>query len=399
MSRGGNSRRFLRRLYGAALAAVDPAAAVRRALEDRGVRRALAGRRRVGVFAVGKAASGMARAALRALPALTAREALVIVPRGDPTRGLSRATVLRAAHPEPDASSVRAADRALEFFRGFSPEDAIVCLISGGSSSLLEKPRAGLSLAALRGRVRALVRAGAPIGQVNRLRTRLSAVKGGRLGKATRARLVTLVLSDVPGDRASLVGSGPTIRGGRRDVARGNGARTDVVRLVGSNRDGVLAAAREARARGLAVRIAARRLSGDADPSGRALARRALRFGPGTVCIAGGETVVALGRSRERGGRSLELALAAALELEGGSGVALLAAGSDGRDGSSSAAGAFADGATVARGLRLGLDPRRALRRHATHAFFARLGDLQITGPTGTNVGDWVFLLREGRRR
>ena len=373
------------------------------------MRRALAGRRRVGVFAVGKAASGMARAAMRALPALTAREALVIVPRGDPTRGLSRATVLRAAHPEPDASSVRAADRALEFFRGFSPEDAIVCLISGGSSSLLEKPRAGLSLAALRGRVRALVRAGAPIGQVNRLRTRLSAVKGGRLGKATRARLVTLVLSDVPGDRASLVGSGPTIRGGRRDVApgngarreiaRGNGARTDVVRLVGSNRDGVLAAAREARARGLAVRIAARRLSGDADPSGRALARRALRFGPGTVCIAGGETVVALGRSRERGGRSLELALAAALELEGGSGVALLAAGSDGRDGSSSAAGAFADGATVARGLRLGLDPRRALRRHATHAFFARLGDLLITGPTGTNVGDWVFLLREGRRR
>ncbi|HEY4230049.1 MAG TPA: DUF4147 domain-containing protein, partial [Thermoanaerobaculia bacterium] len=295
----------------------------------------------------------------------------------------------RAAHPEPDASSVRAARRALEFFRGFSPDDAIVCLISGGSSSLLEKMRTGLSLAELRRLVGALVRAGAPIGEVNRLRTRLSAVKGGRLGKATRARLVTLVLSDVPGDRASLVGSGPTIRR----------ASDDVVTVVGSNRDGLVAAAREARTRGLAVRIVDRRLSGGADRAGRALARRALRSSPGTVCIAGGETVVSLGRSQERGGRSLELALAAALELEERSDVVLLAAGSDGRDGSSSSAGAFADGGTPARARRLGLDPRAALRRHATHALFARLGDLLITGPTGTNVGDWVFVLREGRRR
>ena len=352
------------------------------------MRRALAGRR-VGVFAVGKAAAGMARAALRAMPALTARSALVVLPRGVAASGLSRATVLRGSHPEPDASSVRAAKRALEFFRGFSSEDAILCLISGGSSSLLEKPRTGLTLAELRRRVRALMRAGAPIGEVNRLRTRLSAVKGGRLGKATRARLVTLVLSDVPGDRASLVGSGPTMRRGRRSL----------VRVVGSNRDGVAAAAREARARGLAVRIAARRLSGDADRAGRALARRALGSGPGTVCIAGGETVVVLGRSRGRGGRSLELALAAALELEERRDVAILAAGSDGRDGSSAAAGAFADGGTPARARRLGLDPRGALRRHATHAFFSRLGDLLVTGPTGTNVGDWVFLLREGRRR
>jgi len=367
---------------------VDPSAAVRRALEERDVRRALMGRR-VGVFAVGKAAAGMARAALRGLPALSVQGALVIVPRGAPAPGLSRATVLRASHPEPDASSVRAANRALEFFRGFSPGDVIVCLISGGSSSLLEKPRPGLSLAALRRRVRSVMRAGAPIGEVNRLRTRLSAVKGGRLGEVTRARLVTLVLSDVPGDRANLVGSGPTVRSGRRDL----------VRLVGSNRDGILAAAREARARGLSVRIAAGRLSGDADRAGRVLARRALGSSPGTVCIAGGETVVALGRSHERGGRSLELALAAALALEGRDDVALLAAGSDGRDGSSAAAGAFADGGTAARARRLGLDPQRALRCPAPHVFFERLGSLLITGPTGTNVGDWVFLLRAGRRR
>jgi glycerate 2-kinase len=349
------------------------------------VARWLRGRRRVGVFAVGKAAAGMARAGLlsvRALRSPPVHGALVIVPRGSAARGLAGAEVLRAAHPEPDASSLRAANRALEFFRGFASDDAIVCLVSGGSSSLLEKPRPGLSLSELRRRVRERVRAGAPIAEVNRLRARLSAVKAGRLGKATRARLLTLVLSDVPGDRASLVGSGPTLR-----VRRG-----DLVRVVGSNRDGVAAAAREARARGLAVRMVDRRLSGGADRAGRALVRHALGTPAGTVCIAGGETVVSLGRSRESGGRSLELALAAALELDGRGGVALLAAGSDGRDGGSSAAGAFADADTVARARRLGLDPQSTLRRHATHAFFARQGDLLITGPTGTNVGDWVFL-------
>jgi hydroxypyruvate reductase len=330
------------------------------------------------------------------MPALTARNALVIVPRGEPARGFPRGMVFRASHPEPDASSVRAANRALEFFRGFSSSDAIVCLISGGSSSLIEKPLPGLSLAALRRRVRLVMRAGAPISEVNRLRIRLSAVKGGRLGKATRARLITLVLSDVPGDRPSLVGSGPTIRRRRLsgDVAPRSGAQKDIVKIVGSNRDGVVAAAREARARGLAVRTVDRGLSGDADRAGRALARSASRSRPGTVWIAGGETVVALGSSHARGGRNLEVALAAALALEGRDDVALLAVGSDGRDGSSSAAGAFADFTTAARGRRLGVDPREALRRHATHAFFDRLGDLLVTGPTGTNVGDWVFLYR-----
>jgi glycerate-2-kinase len=366
---------------------VDPEAAVARALERPDVRRALRGCRRLGLFAVGKAAAGMARAglrSLRSLPSLSVQDALVIVPRGTAARHLQGATILRAAHPEPDASSVSAAKRALRFFESFSSEDAILCLVSGGSSSLLEKPRPGLSLAELRRRVRALVAAGEPIGEVNRLRTSLSSVKGGRLGAATRARLVTLVLSDVPGDRARLVGSGPTLR-----VRKG-----DLSRVVGSNRDGIAAAARAARSRGLAVRIVERRLSGEAARAGRSLARRAVGSRRGTVWIAGGETVVSLGRSRERGGRSLELALAGAIALDGRGDVALLAAGSDGRDGSSSAAGAFVDGATATRARRLGLGPDDVLRRHATHAFFERLGDLVVTGPSGTNVGDWVFLVR-----
>ncbi len=169
------------------------------------------------------------------------------------------------------------------------------------------------------------------------------------------------------------------------------------MRVVGSNRASLAAAARQARLDGLEVALAPGSLSGEATLAGRRLARRARRLAPGTVWIGGGETIVALLSARGRGGRCLELALSAALALEGVADVAWLAAGSDGRDGSSSAAGAFADGTTASRARRLGLDPGKALRRHATHALFARLGDLFVTGPTGTNVGDWVFLLRTSR--
>jgi hydroxypyruvate reductase len=161
--------------------------------------------------------------------------------------------------------------------------------------------------------------------------------------------------------------------------------------VVASNADGIRAAAREAGSVGLRVALAPR-LTGEARSAGRRLARAAGTLAPGTLLRAGGETVVALGGARRRGGRSLELALSSAIALDGADAV-WLAAGSDGRDGSSSAAGAFADGGTAARARRLGLDAERALRLHDTHAFFERLGDLWVPGETGTNVGDWFFLL------
>ena len=374
-------RRLLERLYRAALAGVDPEKAVERAIGSKAVQKALSGRRRIGIFAAGKAAATMARGALRTL---AHADVLVILPRGHSAEGLSGAEVLRASHPEPDAASMRAARRALRFFEGFGKVDAIVCLISGGASSLLALPRPGVRLAQKRRAVRALVRSGASIRSVNRLRTSLSAVKGGRLGRSTRARLVTLVLSDVPGDDPRLVGSGPTVRG-RAD---------DVVRVVGSNMGGLKAAAREARRFAWRVALAPGRLSGESRLAGRRLARRALQLPSGTLWLAGGETVVVLESARRRGGRSLELALSAAIELDGRADTAWLAAGSDGRDGSSSAAGAFADASTIARSRGSGLDANAALRLHDTHSFFARLGDLLVTGPTGTNVGDWLFLLR-----
>jgi glycerate 2-kinase len=338
----------------------------------------LASGRRLGIFAVGKAAAGMLEGAPRA------DRTLVILPKGYPPPRRGNVEALFAAHPFPDISSLRAARRALAFFRSFSKEDVILCLLSGGASSLLCLPRPGITLAQKRAAVARAMASGASIVEINRLRKRLSAVKGGKLGRATRARLATLVLSDVPGDDPALVGSGPTVRG----------RRGDLVAVVASNRAGLLAAARRARTRGIKAVIGAHRLEGEARDAGREFARAALRLRRGAALLAGGETTVTLSSRPGKGGRSLELALAAAVELDGHPGVALLAAGSDGIDGSSRAAGAFADGTTLERALSPGLDLGEALRRHDTERFFAELGDLFVTGPTGTNVCDWVFAMR-----
>jgi glycerate 2-kinase len=381
------NRALLEKLYRAALSGADPRRAVVRALEDPIVARRVEGARRVGVFAVGKAAAAMAGAVPRRL----FDEALVILPREQAARAarLPRAVknveVLEASHPEPDASSVAAARRAVRFFEAFGPGDMILCLVSGGTSSLLCLPKPGLTLSAKRRRIREAVLRGAPIAELNRLRTSLSAVKGGRLGRRTRASLVTLVLSDVAGDRPKTVGSGPTIRDGRGDL----------VRVVGSNRSGLSAARERALGLGHEVIVRRRRLSGEAAEEGVRLGREAARLSPGSVLLAGGETTVRLPRSHSKGkgGRALELALAAAASLEG-SAATLLSAGSDGRDGSSKAAGAWADGSTLARARRLGASAGHALARHDSEPFFEALGDLFVTGPTGTNVADWVFAVQ-----
>lgn len=376
---GRQRRRLLADLYRAALKGVDPRERVARALAEPEVRDALRGAREVGVFAVGKAAAGMLRGARG-----FASRGLAILPRGFPYPALSGVEVAYASHPEPDRSSLAAARQALAFFESFGPPDVILCLVSGGASSLLALPRRGLTLSQKRSAVARLAARGASILDVNRLRTRLSAVKGGRLGRATRARLVTLVLSDVPGNRPRAVGSGPTIRGRKRDL----------VRVVGSNATGLAAAAREARRLGLSPLFVRARLSGEARKAGVRFARRAKRLRSGEAILAGGETTVRLAPGSGRGGRSLELALWAAVELDGEAGLTVLAAGSDGRDGGSEAAGAFVDGTTVSRAVRRGLDPSAALRRHASDLFFRRLGDLLETGPTGTNVADWAFAVR-----
>lgn len=379
------NRAILDALYAAALGACDPKAAVEKAMSSQRVRAAVAGAGRIGLFAVGKAAAGMARGA-----AVRRDASLVILPRGYPGEAGAGRRILYAAHPDPDGTSVRAAKEAVRFFRGFGPQDVILCLVSGGASSLLCLPRPGLSLADKRRRVSRLSASGASIVALNRLRTSLSGVKGGRLGRQTSARLVTLILSDVPGDVPSLVGSGPTIRG----------RRSDLVDVVGRNRTGLLAARREAARRGLRPRVLRQEIAGEAREAGARLGAAAARLAPGAVLLAGGEATVTLGSGAARrgrggrGGRCLELALAAAVALEGIDGIAFLAVSSDGRDGSSDAAGAVVDGSTITRARRAGLDPDSALSRHATEDFFRRAGGLIVTGPTGTNVRDWVFAYR-----
>lgn len=371
---------ILRGLYRAALAAVDARRAVGSALSRPEVELALARAGRVGVFAVGKGATGMFEAARK-----PGRNGLVVLPRGFPApRPGPGVRVIFAAHPTPDASSIRAALAAFRFFSRFGPGDLVLCLVSGGSSSLLCLPRPGLTLPRKIRAVDRLVRAGAPIGEVNRLRISLSAIKGGQLGRSTRARLVTLVMSDVPGDRPSIVGSGPTIRKRRGDLTR----------VVASNRDGLAGAQREARRLGLSPLPRRARIEGEAQEIGRRLGRAVRGLRPGEALLAGGEATVSLPRVHGKGGRSLEVALAAARELDGDPRAALLAAGSDGRDGSSRAAGAIVEGSTLRRARRLGLDLRRALLRHDTEPFFARAGGLFRTGPTGTNVADWAFGVR-----
>ena len=376
---------LLRRLYRAALASVDPRRCVAAARAVPAGARAIREARRVGIFAVGKAAAGMFEAA-----AAPGRRGLVVLPRGHPPPTRRGATVLFSAHPEPDASSVAAARAAVQFLSEFGRNDVVLCLVSGGTSSLLCLPSRGVTLAQKKRAVGRLVRSGAPIREVNRLRTSLSAIKGGKLGRMTAARVVTLVLSDVAGDRPSLVGSGPTVRGRRGDVTR----------VVGSNRIGIAGASREALRRGFRPRVVPRRLGGEARVAGGRLGERLLRMEPGEVLLAGGETTVSLPGSRGKGGRNLEFALGAAIVLDGEPGVALLAAGSDGKDGTSSATGAFVDGRTLRRGEWRGADPARALARHDTDSFFGRAGGLFRTGPTGTNVGDWGFgvrVLRAGK--
>jgi glycerate-2-kinase len=291
-------------------------------------------------------------------------------------------------------------------------------------------PAEGLSLEDLAETTRALLESGAEIEELNAVRKHLSAVSGGRLARRASARRVeVLAISDVPGDRLDVIGSGPFAadpttyagalavlsargvvervpesvrrhlesgaRGEREEtVAPGDRALARVrTTVLASNRTAVEAARRAALRRGLTTRVVSPPLAGEAREAGRALVALA-RDGrrPEPLClVAGGETAVTV-RGPGSGGRSQELALAAALDLDGGAPTALLAAGTDGSDGPTDAAGAYADEGTVARGHRAGVDGREALRDNDSHGFFAAEGGLFVTGPTGTNVMDLALL-------
>jgi hydroxypyruvate reductase len=424
-----------------ALRAADPAALVRRSLRVRGgtlevggLRQPLGGGRLV-LLAVGKAAATMARAAEQAL-GRHLDAGLAVASATFP--GLERTRLMVAGHPIPDARGEAAAGEAEALARGLGADDLLIVLVSGGASALLPAPAEGVTLADKASVTALLLRAGATIAELNAVRKHLSRLKGGGLARAAApARVVGLVLSDVVGDDLSTIGSGPlspdpTTYADAEGVLRARGVWGSVpeavrarlaagvagtfpetpkpgdalfervsAHVVGSNRLSVVAGARSARRLGLRPVVLTTRLEGEAREAARVLVavlRECVDSGhpaPPPVCLlAGGETTVTV-RGDGRGGRNQELVVAAAEVLAGFPGPVVVASlGTDGIDGRSDAAGGVADDTSAARARELGLPPAaHFLSRSDSNAYLAPLGDLIMTGPTGTNVMDVTVLL------
>lgn len=360
------------------------------------------------VVALGKAATAMARGAGSALGE-GLRRALVVSRRGhlgpSPCAD-ARFHCLEADHPLPGVRSLAAGGALLDFIRDTPVDDSLVFLISGGTSSLVEVPVTGVDLERLAELNQWLLGAGLNIGAMNRVRSALSRIKGGRLAQLLDGRPVSaLLVSDVPGDDPAVIGSGLLAAGTPRspwpavprslawveELAQAPLTPERVpqfpLRVVASLDLACEAVLAEAGARGLPAHRHGEFLDGEAAETGERLARWLLEAEPG-VHVWAGETRVHLPSNPGRGGRNQHLALAAARVLAGHAGVRLLAAGTDGTDGNSDDAGALVDGGTVARGETAGLDARQCLERADSGRFLAGSGDLIHTGPTGTNVMD-----------
>jgi glycerate-2-kinase len=348
---------------------------------------------------------------------------LVVVPDGCEVQ-LHTVAVRVAGHPIPDQRGLRAADELCRILAAVHRQ-IVLCLISGGASSLLVSPRVGVTLAEKMEVNRLLLNSGADITDVNTVRKHLSAVKGGGLLRVVRARpIITLVLSDVVGDDPSVIGSGPTtpdpstfadarrvmrryaiaeraapavralldrgVAGGIPETVKPGDVETAgaATAVIGSNRLALAAAAVEARRLGYEPLVDATPLRGDTASAAHEWLRgvRDRIDGSPACAIAGGETTVVV-RGPGQGGRNQEFALALVEPLAGVA-AAVLSAGTDGIDGPTDAAGAFVDGDTLQRALGMGLDPRAALAENDSHGFFGQLGDLLRCGPTGTNVMD-----------
>jgi hydroxypyruvate reductase len=413
-----------------ALAAVDPASAVRRHVCREGDVLVVAGRRydlgdyaRVFVVGGGKAAVPMATAIAEILGGRLAEG--IVATKYEHARGRSipGIEVIEAGHPVPDENSVRGAHAVVDLAERATERDLVICLISGGGSALLTLPAPGLSLADLQSLTDALLRCGATIDEINTVRKHCSGIKGGNLARlAAPARLIALVLSDVVGDPLDVIASGLTVpdatsSADAREVLRRYGISEspfpfhetpkpgdpifDLVQnvVVGSNRLAALAAVEKARELGFDALLLGTYVDGEAREVGRvaaALAKGICAHGdplsPPACLVWGGETTVTV-RGEGKGGRNQELALAAALALDGWQDVLIMALATDGTDGPTDGAGAIVTGETVGRARERGLDARAALEANDSYRFFDGLGDLVRTGPTGTNVNDLLFVL------
>jgi glycerate 2-kinase len=372
---------------------------------------------RLVVVGAGKAAAGLG-AGLEAVlgDRIDAGRLVVKYGHGAPLR---RIEVLEAAHPVPDAAGEAATWRVLEMVAGLGPQDRVIVLITGGASALLVAPAEGVTLEDKQAVTELLLRSGAAIGEINAVRRRLSRVKGGGLLRAIApARSLTLMISDIPDGNPVLVGSGPTFPdpsppGEALEIVERLGLAerlpahvverlakpaprpplTEAAHLVlADSASALTAAARRAERLGYAVKIVDPRMTGDVHARAHDFVhalQTASALGEPTVVLSAGEPTLTV-RGHGKGGRCQEFALVAARALDGAVGAALLAAGTDGTDGPTDAAGGFADGSSAARAAALGVDLTAALDDNDSNAALGALGDLFVTGPTGTNVMDLV---------
>ncbi|GGF04104.1 hydroxypyruvate reductase [Aliidongia dinghuensis] len=408
------ARAALRRIFDAAVASADAGAAVLRHLPEKP-------RGRCVVVGAGKASAAMA-AALDAAWRDVDLTGVVVTREGHAVPA-GRIEIIEASHPVPDDRSERAARSILDAVGGLGPDDLVVALISGGGSALMTLPAGRMTLADKQAVNRALLASGATIAEMNTVRKHLSGIKGGHLAAAARpARLVTLVISDVPGDDPAAIASGPTVPDPstladvREIVARyaidlppaacavleegretpKPGERASDVRLIAAPQLALAAAADAARCEGLTPLVLGDALEGESRELGTVMAgiARSVRTnglpvaGP-AVILSGGETTVTIGRGPAgRGGRNTEFLLGFAVAMAGEAGVWAIAGDSDGIDGTEDAAGAIVTPDTLHRGRAAGLDARALLAGHDSYSFFRAVGDLVVTGPTLTNVND-----------
>ncbi len=418
-----------------------------RALYDRAVQRALPAhnlaafmpepppRGRTLVLGAGKAGGAMAAAFDALWPAEAPLAGLVItrydhVPPAYKARS-GRIEVVEAAHPVPDAAGRAAAERITHLAHGLGPDDLVVALVSGGGSALLSLPAAGLTLEDKQAVNKALLKSGAAIDEMNCVRKHLSAIKGGRLAAmCAPARVVTLLISDVPGDDPAVIASGPTVPDkttcadalaicARYGIELPAAARAGLqsgafetpkpgaavfaghaAHLIATPQQSLEAAAELARAAGIEAHILSDEIEGESREVGkvhaalaRAAARRGAPFARPCVILSGGETTVTVRSKSGRGGRASEFLLGCAIALQGEPGIHVLAADTDGIDGVEDNAGAIVTPETLARAAALRLKPADFLDRNDAYSFFAALGDLVVPGPTFTNVNDFRALL------
>ncbi len=347
---------------------------------------------------------------------------------------LKKIKVFEAAHPIPDDNGIKATEKIIELLKSAGSETLVLCLISGGGSALLVSPMDGISLSEKQEITDLLLRAGADIEELNAVRKHLSKVKGGRLAEiASPAKLISIIISDVIGDKLDVIASGPTsadsstfndalrviekynlvektpqsiiniFNGGNAgkvpDTPKGDNPLFESIQniIVGSNQKAVNAAATEARNQGFETDVISTTVSGEAREAAKWLADKSKKVlskkRRDNVClISGGETVVTV-TGEGKGGRNMELALSFAIEIEGMKGITMISAGTDGTDGPTDAAGAIVDGQTIIKARDMGLDPSEYLNNNDSYNLFSKIDSLLITGPTGTNVMDIQIIL------